>query len=168
MKSPQIQRFAICHLPFAIRKECLLSVAFAGVIALSTLHASADVSIGNAPADKTTGSPAEKQRQLIAILNSNSTKPEEKAVACKRLAVYGTKDAVPALAPLLADEQLASWARIALEAIPGSAPDVALRDAAVKLNGKLLVGVINSIVVRRDANALGVLSAKLKKGDDEI
>jgi len=63
---------------------------------VAALRATANVEIANAPADATKGTPAEKQRQLIAILKSDA-KPAEKAVACKRLAVYGTKDAVPAL-----------------------------------------------------------------------
>ena len=43
-------------------------------------------------------SAAEKERQLIGILTTGAT-PAEKAITCKRLAIYGTKDAVPALAP---------------------------------------------------------------------
>src|SRR4029077_12599259 len=70
--------------------------------------------------------------------------------------------------PLLADESLASWARIALEAIPGPAADTALRDALAQFHGKLLVGVINSIGVRRDANATGRLIAKLKDSDPDV
>jgi HEAT repeat protein len=136
-------------------------------IALATFPATADVSIGNAPPDKTTGTPAERQQQLIAILKSDA-KPQDKAVACKRLAVYGDRESVPFLAPLLSDEHLASWARIALEAIPGSAPDSALRQAATKLNGRLLVGVINSIGVRQDTRAIGILSGKLKDADPEV
>lgn len=63
---------------------------------------------------------AEKRReteaQLISILKSDADKAQ-KAITCKKLAVYGSKKAVPALAALLSDEQLASWARIGLEAI---------------------------------------------------
>ena len=110
---------------------------------------------------------AEKARQAITTLQSNAP-GDEKAMACKRLAVYGQADAVPALAPLLADEKLASWARIALEVIPGSAADEALRAAMPKLHGKLLVGVINSIGVRRDAKAVGDLTSKLKDADAEV
>jgi hypothetical protein len=50
---------------------------------------------------------------------------------------------------LLGDPQLASWARIALEAIPGSAIDDALRKSAEPRAGDLLVGAINSIGYRR-------------------
>lgn len=101
---------------------------------------------------------------LAAILKSDAPKAE-KALTCKRLAVWGTADAVPALSPLLEDPELASWARIALEAIPGPAADKALRDAMGKVDGRLLIGVVNSIAVREDAEAVEGL-AKLLKGDD--
>ena len=109
----------------------------------------------------------EKELALIAVLESDAP-PREKAIPCKQLAIYGTKDAVPALAALLPDEQLASWARIALEAIPGPEADAALREAMGKLKGRLLVGVINSIGVRRDAEAVDGLVAKLKDADAEV
>src|SRR5688572_25658436 len=102
-------------------------------------------------------SAADKQRKLIAILQSDAP-PAEKAIPCKQLAIYGNKDAVPALAPLLADKDLASWARIALEAIPGPEADEALRLALPRLQGNLLIGAINSIGVRRDAKAIDALA----------
>src|SRR5262245_28316032 len=68
-------------------------------------------------------SPAPKnEKELIAILRSEAPK-SEKALACKNLSVYGSSEAVPDLAKLLGDEQLASWARTPLEAIPGEAAD---------------------------------------------
>ena len=101
-----------------------------------------------------------KQSDLIAVLQSDAPKAE-KAITCKRLAIYGTEQSVPVLAPLLADKELSSWARIALEAIPGPAADAALRDALGKLQGRLLIGVINSIGVRRDVHAVDTLVQKL-------
>ena len=101
-----------------------------------------------------------KESDLIAVLQSDAPKGE-KAISCKRLAIYGTEQSIPILAPLLADKELASWARIALEAIPGPASDAALRDALGKLQGRLLVGVINSISVRRDVHAVDALVRKL-------
>jgi len=108
-----------------------------------------------------------KESELIALLKSDAN-PADKALACKKLAIYGSAEAVPALAPLLADERLASWARIALEAIPGPAADEALRQAVPKLQGRLLVGVINSIGVRRDAKAVDTLVPKLADTDPEV
>ena len=82
--------------------------------------------------------------------------------------VHGSDAAVPALAKLLADEKLASWARIPLEVIPGAAADEALRKAIDTTQGKLLVGVINSSGVRRDNKAVDPLAAKLTDKDAEV
>ena len=109
----------------------------------------------------------EKERQMIGVLQSDAP-PQDKAMTCKQLAIYGGKAAVPSLAALLPDEQLASWARIALEAIPDPASDDALRQAMGKLKGRLLVGVINSIGVRRDAKAAGGLAERLKDADADV
>jgi HEAT repeat protein len=75
---------------------------------------------------------------------------------------------VPELAKLLPDPQLSSWARIALEAIPGPVVDEALRTAAESLQGQQLVGAINSIGVRRDARAVDALSGRLQDPDAEV
>jgi HEAT repeat protein len=112
-------------------------------------------------------SPKERELKLISVLQSDAP-PAEKAITCKRLAIYGSEQAVPALAPLLANEELSSWARIALEAIPGPAADAALRNALGKVQGRLLVGVINSIGNRRDARAVEGLVAKLKDSNADV
>jgi HEAT repeat protein len=105
-----------------------------------------------------------KESDLIAVLQSDAPK-SEKAITCKKLAIYGTEQSVPALAPLLADKELSSWARIALEAIPGPASDAALRKALDNLDGRLLIGVINSISVRRDDLAVDALAQELTDSD---
>ncbi len=113
-------------------------------------------------------SPAPKdEKALIAILRSDVPKAD-KALACKNLSVYGSSEAVTDLAKLLGDEQLASWSRIALEVIPGTAADEALRKATESLEGKLLVGTINSIGVRRDAGAVELLTGKLEDKDADV
>jgi len=108
-----------------------------------------------------------KQNDLIAVLQSDAPK-SEKAITCKRLAIYGTEQCVPVLAPLLADKELASWARIALEAIPGPVADAALRNVVGKLEGRLLVGAINSIGVRRDVQAVDTLVQKLDDANTDV
>ncbi|NQT38540.1 MAG: hypothetical protein HQ581_13675, partial [Planctomycetes bacterium] len=95
--------------------------------------------------------------KLIVVLQSDAA-PFDKAKACQRLALIGTKEAVPALAALLADERLSSYARFGLEPIPDPSVDDALRDALGRLHGRLLAGVINSIGVRRDVKAVGALT----------
>jgi HEAT repeat protein len=96
--------------------------------------------------------------ELIELVKDPNATVFEKAKACQRLAVIGTADHVPALAALLADENLNLYGRFALEAIPDPAVDEALREAATRLQGRQLVGVINSIGHRRDAKALAMLT----------
>jgi HEAT repeat protein len=109
---------------------------------------------------------ADREQQLLEVLRS--AEPAEKAMACKQLAIHGAKASVPELAKLLADEHLASWARIALEAITDPAADAALVEASVALDGRLLVGVINSIGVRRSPHAVDALATRLTSDDQEV
>jgi len=109
----------------------------------------------------------DSEAKLIGVLTSKAPQ-QEKAITCKKLAIFGSKAAVPALAPLLADKDLASWARIALEAIPGPEADEALLKAAGRLKGNLLIGAINSMGVRRDEKAVDLLVGKLKDADAEV
>lgn len=108
----------------------------------------------------------ERQQQMLSVLKSGQ--PAEKAIVCKQLAVYGDETAVPELAKLLPDKELSSWARIALEAIPGAASTDALRLAIDKVEGPQLIGVINSVSRKRDPKAVGPLTAKLNGGDAAV
>ena len=135
-------------------------------ITLTALFLGSMLARTSAVADGPAASP-EKESELLTVLRSEAP-AADKAIACKQLAIYGSGVAVADLAKLLPDPQLSSWARIALEAIPGPEADEALRSAAESLQGRLLVGMINSIGVRRDANSVAPLTAKLKDSDAEV
>ncbi|MDB5337653.1 MAG: hypothetical protein JWN70_3272 [Planctomycetaceae bacterium] len=109
----------------------------------------------------------QKETELLAILRSEAP-DADKAIACKNLAIHGSDASVPDLAKMLTEEKFASWARIALEAIPGSAAGDALRKASESLDGKLLIGVLNSIGVRRDASSVETLIVRLQDKDSEV
>ena len=109
---------------------------------------------------------ASSEQELIKTLRSGGK--EEQAFACKQLAIHGGKTAVPELAKLLADKELGSWARIALEAIPDPAADKALLEAAKSLDGLLLVGTINSLGARKSADAVDHLSERLQDDDAQV
>lgn len=110
-----------------------------------------------------TGSEAD----LIAVLQSDAPM-FDKAKACQQLAVIGTKDSVPVLAKFLSDEKMAHYARFALESNPDPSVDAALRAALDSLEGERLVGVINSIGMRRDAEAVGKLKTLLDGTDPAV
>ncbi len=108
------------------------------------------------------------QGKLIEILKNREAPLFDKAKACQRLAVVGTREAVPALAALLPDPQLSHYARYGLQPIPDPSVDDALRSAMEKLKGGLKVGVINSIGWRRDAQATSALAKLLDDKDSAV
>lgn len=115
-----------------------------------------------------TAQEAVSESELIAVLVSADSAKADKAITCKRLAVFGSAEAVPALAALLPDAELTSWARIALEAIPGPEASAALREAAAQTQGRTLVGIVNSIGVRQDTEAMPLLAKWLKSEDSDV
>ncbi len=122
---------------------------------------------GAQPAADDGGSKEEEVRKLAALLQSDAA-PFEKDVACRRLAVIGTEEAVPALAALLSDEKLSDIARYGLEPIPDPSVDAALRAAMGKLRGRPLIGVVTSIGNRRDRKAVPELVRLLGDADQGV
>jgi HEAT repeat protein len=108
-----------------------------------------------------------EQQKLLALLSSDASR-QQKQEACQRLAAIGTKEAVPTLAGLLATERLSHGARIALEAIPDPAAVEALRNAIPQLKGHLLIGVVNSVGVRRDVQSLATLRGLITDADPQV
>jgi hypothetical protein len=92
----------------------------------------------------------------------------QKAIACKKLSIVGGKDAIAPMAALLGDPHLSCYARFGMEPNPDSSVDDAFRAAVPKLTGRLKVGVINSIGVRKDTKALDMLTRLIDDSDPEI
>ncbi|MBI5085155.1 MAG: hypothetical protein HZB13_11225 [Acidobacteria bacterium] len=105
---------------------------------------------------------------LLGILKDAGSTEFKKAKACVRLGELGAKEAVPALAALLADEHMNVYARYGLEPIADPSVDDALRAALPKLKGNLLIGVVNSIGKRRDAKAGPALVKMLYGADADL
>ena len=108
------------------------------------------------------------QDELIAMVSSSSSTFFQKAIACKRLYMIGNREAIPALAALLGEERLGHYARFALEPMPDPQVDVVFRDALGKLKGPVLVGVLTSIGVRRDVQAVEPVAALMTNSDVEV
>ena len=106
--------------------------------------------------------------KLVALVKDPASTVFQKAIACKKLAFVGGRDAVQPLAALLSHPQLSCYARFGLEPNPDPSVDDALRDALPKLQGRLKIGVITSIGVRKDPKAVDMLSKLIDDGDAEI
>jgi len=111
--------------------------------------------------------PWQSAAKLIPILQSDAPL-EKKSDALRQLAITGNKEAIPVIAGLLTDEKLSHMARYALQTNPDPAVDDAFRNALGQVKGNLLVGVINSIGVRRDAKAVEALTQLLRDSDAQV
>jgi len=120
---------------------------------------------------KATFKDAQQRKQivakLIAFLDSKAT-TAAKRFACRQLSIIAGPEAVPAAAKLLPNPDLSHMARMVLERVPGEEASAALRDAIGKLKGKLLIGVVNSLGVRRDAKAAPAIAKLLNNSDPAV
>lgn len=110
---------------------------------------------------------AKIEKGLLGVLGSG-TKRAGKQFACRQLSIIGTGASVSTLGKMLTGEETSDMARYALERIPGSAADDALRNALPKAKGKPQVGIINSLGQRRDKKAVGNLTMLLASPDQTV
>ncbi len=115
-------------------------------------------------------SAADKEAALIALLEVPENAKHE---ACRKLASLGTQASVAPLAAMLEDARLSHMARYGLETNPDPAVDQAFRDVLAKPKDKrvaprTLIGVIGSVGVRKDAEAVPLLVEFLKEEDAGI
>lgn len=94
----------------------------------------------------------------LAILASEAS-THDKAIACQRLVYVAGPKSVKPLAALLADAELAAYARSGLEAIDDPTASRVLIEALPKLEGHRLAGAVNSLGVRREEGAVEALRA---------
>ena len=104
----------------------------------------------------------------LAVLARTDAPLKEKVDACRELARIGGREAIAPLAALLADEKLSHAARYGLETIPDPGVDRCFRQALGQLHGRQLAGVIGSIGVRRDVDAVKPLAKLLANADPEV
>ena len=95
--------------------------------------------------------------RLAARLPRTILRPPPRTYICLQLRQIGTPAEVSALSRMLADEETAEMARCALEAIPGEESAVTLREALSTVQGKSLIGIINSVAARKDVQAVNAL-----------
>jgi HEAT repeat protein len=89
-----------------------------------------------------------------------------KHYACRQLAIVGSDEAGPVLAPLLSDPELAHMARYACEGIGTPAMHDVLRSAFEETTGSQQVGVAISLGRLADAPSVPLLAKCLETGSD--
>jgi HEAT repeat protein len=100
---------------------------------------------------------AEVEKRLIEFLRGEAT-AAGKDYVCRQLSLIGTDASAPVLEGMLASAETAEMARYALERIPGEAASAALRNALAKAPAKARPGIVNSLGIRRDAQAVAAVS----------
>ncbi len=129
--------------------------------ALGAIDKAVAASNGNADAQKAL------EARLAAVLGTDVS-GAAKDYVCRQLSLVGSAASVPALAPLLTDDKLSHMARYALERMSCPVSAKAMRDALAKTKGRVKVGVINSLGVRRDKDSVAALAALTGDSDKEI
>ena len=144
-----MKKYAFSFLSSALLAAVVASPSFAQDVA--TLQTTSDEALLLQAIDGAGSEPADVHRVNVAV---------------KRLAVVGSEASIPKLAALLANEKQNFNARFALEALPFAAADAALAEAAAKLDGACLVGVIDTIGVRGKAESVELLTKIYAEKDD--
>lgn len=121
--------------------------------------------VQTALADRSTQ--AQMEDALIHLAGASSTY-EAKRFACQQLGIIGTAKALPRLRELLAIEETAGIACLALGAYPPGPADEVLRDAWPAATGRARLQIINAWGDRRDPRALRLLSRAAREDDAAV
>ena len=96
------------------------------------------------------------EKQFVRILKSDATY-DCKDFICRQLWVIGTEKSVPALKRMLIVEKTSDIAMYALRENPSPEAGKALRDGLKKAEGKALIGIVNALGERHDAESVDAL-----------
>lgn len=102
---------------------------------------------------------ATMEGKLVEALAQPNLTDAGRQFVCRMLGLIGTPACVPAVAPLLEQDRMADDARLALDGIRDPAVDQAYRAALARLTGRAKSGLIGSIALRGDREALAPLTA---------
>jgi len=107
------------------------------------------------------------EQKYIAFLQSEASAAGKQFI-CRRLSIFGSEASAPVLAGMLQDPQTADMARYALELIPGTAVDAALREAVDGADTKVKVGILSTLGLRGDPASVPVLSRYVTDADTDV
>ena len=107
------------------------------------------------------------EKELVKLLNSNATLSGKQFI-CHLLADIGSTESVNTLASMLYDSNTVEMARFALEKIPSKLVDEVLRNALINLDGRVKIGIINSLGKRKNEESVSQIKKLIYHSDSEI
>ncbi len=105
---------------------------------------------------------------LVALFADPATPMPARRFIARHLPLLASRRHVPTIARVLDQPKAAELARRALETIPGDESLAVLRGLIGKAKGRLLVGAVNSLGVRRDPKAVQPISPFLRSNDEGL
>lgn len=108
------------------------------------------------------------EAKLIEILESKTATQDGKAFACRNLQQIATGKSIPALASLLGDKVLSHYARLTLERMKCPCSLAALRNALPAAPDCVKPGLMGSLAVRKDADAVAAIAKLLGSSDKAV
>ena len=107
-----------------------------------------------------------EKRMATFLLNFKEVTLAAKDFICRKLSIIGTEESPPRLCVLLCKPDTADMARYAVERIPGEASNRVLKMAMASSSGRIRIGIINTLGIRRDAKAVGMLQKLIYDPDE--
>ncbi|MFH1941512.1 MAG: HEAT repeat domain-containing protein [bacterium] len=107
------------------------------------------------------------EERFIAFLNSNATLAGKQFI-CRKLSQIGSSTSLPTLSKMLQEEATFDMALYALERIPSNEVDKTLRDLAPRFDGRMKIGVVNTLGARRDGKSVESLRKLIYDPDPEL
>ena len=107
------------------------------------------------------------EKQFVKALESDST-PDCKDFICRQLAVMGTDVSIPQLEKMLPVAETSDMARYALETNPSPRACEALRNALADAEGTALIGIINTLGNRKNAENADALKSLADSSDEDV
>ena len=104
------------------------------------------------------------EQRMLDVLRTDGTLAGKQFI-CEQLRIIGGPESVTVLNEMLTDAETSDMARYALEKIDHPSAGQALRDALAESQGNVLVGIINSVGNRQDAEAVDRLTEFLDDQD---
>jgi len=107
------------------------------------------------------------EKLMLNVLKSKASY-DAKLLVCKSLSTFGGDASIPVLEKLLKDTATSHMALIAFTTIPGEKIDEILINALAEVGHDQLIGIINSLGIRRSASAIMPLSKYLQDENHQI